>query len=176
MDEMNNNNGVETPAAPINNTAPESAPAPQANDFAYNDDPNQSNGTYYSYQPNMQGGSASVNEEPSQDDSLAKSTAKSSMIFGIIAAASVQLCLCFPVSIILGIIAMVKAFKAKKMAGRMPGMAIPGLICGIYGIALGAFLILYFAIFGLAFLFAFLEGNYEGDIVLGLQNLLSSMR
>ena len=30
MDEMNNNNGVETPAAPINNTAPESAPAPQA--------------------------------------------------------------------------------------------------------------------------------------------------
>ena len=189
MDEMNNNNGIEMPSTPTNITEPvtpaESVPqqpvaqpAPVVNDFANNDDPKQQGGAYYSYQPNMaeQGAFTPANDEAAKNQELAKTTAKSAMIFGIIAAVAAQLCACFPVSIVLGIIAIVKATKAKKLAGRMPGMGIPGLICGIYGIVLGAFWVLYFTIFGFAFIIAFMNGTFDGDVTLGLQSIFGLMR
>ena len=145
MDEMNRNNNEV-----INNTAAPDAQNTQG--FANNDDPMQN--TYYGYGPNttannvnMQGAQAPmVNEDPS------RAKAKNSLIFGIIAAASAYVCGCFPISIIFGIIAIVWAVKAKKLSmnKKMPGMGVGGLICGIVGVILGAFMLFVISIIVLA--------------------------
>ncbi|MCH5280494.1 MAG: hypothetical protein J1E61_03425 [Lachnospiraceae bacterium] len=69
-----------------------------------------------------------------------------SLILGIL---SILTCCCYGVvSIVLGIIAIVLAVLAKKdNMGKMPGMAIGGLICGIIGLVMGV-LFIVFMIYG----------------------------
>ena len=197
MDEMNNNNQMNNtnemnwfptenkPQAPeqpaeqpifsatpiVDNTA---APAQPNNSFAYNDNPNQSqNGTYYNYTPGFNGGMGGFSEPLAPlDNSAAQAKAKRSMILGIIAAGLISTCACFPVSIILGIIAIVNASKAKKLSitGNMPGMAIPGLICGIYGLVMSALVIFYFAF--MIFLLIVGEADSSTEAYLSLRSLL----
>ena len=163
MDEMNNKNELDW--YPTSNTSeqtdkvttPVEPAAPgienDPNSFAYNDNPNGNN-TYYNYQPNVNGVSGG-DEQPMAplDNSAAQQKAKKSMIMGIIAAGLITTCACFPASIILGIIAIINALNAKKLSvtGGMPGMAIPGLICGIYGIAMGALMMIIFGIYAIYF-------------------------
>ena len=159
MDEMNNKNGLDwqqttnTAEAPVNAEAPSgpAVEAPQAdpNSFAYNDNPNGNN-TYYNYQPNVNpmGGAQGQTSAP-LDNAAALEKAKKSMIFGIISAALLMVCGCFPASVILGVIAIINATRAKKLSvtGTMPGMAIAGLACGIYGLAMGALSMIFVAIY-----------------------------
>ena len=71
-----------------------------------------------------------------------------SLVLGII---SILVCCCYGVvSVILGIAAIVLAVLAKKdNMGKMPGMALGGLICGIIGLLLGL-TVLVFWIIGIA--------------------------
>lgn len=75
-----------------------------------------------------------------------------SLILGIV---SLLTCCCYGVpSIILGIASIVLAIMAKKdNMGKMPGMAIGGMICGIIGILLG-----------LAYLFLLILGIMGGAL------------
>lgn len=169
-------NQSEQPVFAVSAEAKPEETRPDMNSFAYNDNPNQTqNGTYYNYQPGMNG-AGGVYQEPLAplDNSAAQAKAKRSMIMGIIAAASVTSCFCFPVGIILGIIALVNASKAKKLSvtGNMPGMAIPGLICGICGLAMSALWLVYFGIFALAFIIAGAQGSLPSEeVYLGLSQL-----
>ena len=182
MDEMNNKNELDwyptantsesTQSNETESVSVASAASEFSNDagsFANNDDPNGNN-TYYSYQPNDNN---VQNPSVAPDNSAAVAKAKKSMIMGIIAAASVTSCFCFPVGIILGIIAIVNATRAKKLSvtGRMPGMAIPGLICGIYALAMSAFWLIYFGIFALVIIVGGIDGDFAGEVYLGLSKL-----
>ena len=68
-----------------------------------------------------------------------------SLVLGII---SILVCCCYGVvSIILGIAAIVLAVLAKKdNMGKMPGMALGGLICGIIGLLLGLTFLVFMGI------------------------------
>lgn len=81
---------------------------------------------YQNYPPKVPGTGASI----------------ASMVCGIL---SVVLCWCYGiVSLILGIVAIVLASKAKKDAGGIfNGMAKAGFICGIIGTILGALFVIY---------------------------------
>ena len=55
---------------------------------------------------------------------------------------------------------------------NLPGMVIPGLICGICGLAMSAFWLVYFGIFALAFIVAGVEGSLPSEeVYLGLSQL-----
>ena len=128
-------------------------------------------------QPEVNTKAAQVIEEIAEsqtDVPRVKAKAKKAMIMGIIAAASVTSCFCFPVGIILGIIALVNVSRAKKLSitGRMPGMAIPGLICSIYGLAMSLFWLIYFGIFALIFILEGVSGGFGEEVYLALSRLL----
>ena len=183
MDEMNNKNELDwyptANPAPQEEAKPEVAEAPaqtseDPSSFAYNDDPNKGN-TYYNYQPGVDGVYGGYSEPVAPlDNSAAQEKAKKAMIMGIIAAGIVTTCACFPVGIILGIIALVNVSRAKKLSitGRMPGLAIPGLVCGIYGLAMSLFWIFYFGIFALVFILEGISGGFGEEVYLALSRLL----
>ncbi len=138
-----------------------------ANSFENNDTmPEQKDESAYTYGQ----GSAELNTDISLDDSKAKSKSKLSMILGIISIASVCLCCCFPVGLVLGIISLVQAAKSKKLSPThsLDGMAIAGIICSIFGIVISFLVLLYVAFVGLAYILnpemfeaAFEEYMYE---------------
>ena len=187
MDEMNNKNELNwqqttsTAEAPVNaeaTSAPSAeAPKADANSFANNDNPNGNN-TYYNYQPGVNGvGGAQAQTSAPLDNAAALEKAKKSMIFGIISAALLMVCGCFPASVILGVIAIINATKAKKLSvtGTMPGMAIAGLACGIYGLAMGALSMIVVAIYVVLVVLGFATFTMEAfsnEVYLALCSLM----
>lgn len=126
----------------------ESAPA---NNFENNDTmPAKESETVYTYQQ----GATEINSNLDLDDSKAKAKSRLSMILGIISVASVCLCCCFPVALVLGIISLVSAFKSKKLSptGKLDGMAVAGIICSIFGIVFSFFVLVYIGFVAFAYL------------------------
>ena len=184
MDEMNNKNELNwqqttnTAEAPVNAEAPSvpsaEAPKADANSFANNDNPNGNN-TYYNYQPGVNGvGGAQAQTSAPLDNVAAIEKAKKSMTFGIISAALLMVCGCFPASIILGVIAIINAIRAKKISvtGTMPGMAIAGLACGIYGLALGVLSVLLVAFYVVLVIILGVAEGFSTEVYLGLCSLV----
>ena len=189
MDEMNNKNQLdwyatsnapqqtENESTPIASASAASEIKNNSNSFAYNDDPNRNN-SFYSYQPNINGTQTVYvgSTMSAADNSAAQAIAKKSMIMGIIAVVTASTVIGIPAAIILGIMAIFKAVKAKKtsITGSMPGMAIPGLICGIYGLATCALMILYLGIYILVLLIelGIIAGSGGGEVYLALSSLM----
>ncbi len=90
------------------------------------------NGANYIYTPGWDD-----EEKQKSKDKIIDKMAKESLILGAIAIGIGRMCACFPVSITLGIIAIVKACKVQKKVGKYQGMALGGLICGIAGVLSG---------------------------------------
>lgn len=69
-----------------------------------------------------------------------KSTAFSvaSLVLGIL---SIVCCCLFPVAGVCAVLAVVFAFISRSRLGQMDGMSIAGLVCGIVGLAIVAYLI-----------------------------------
>ena len=143
MEDMNNNFEHQQQAQP---EQPKNEQTNSSQGFAQYDDPAQNGNNSYNYQPftaQQQNGYA----QPQLNNDASASKAKVSMILGIISAAVAFMCSCFPVSIGLGIAAIILAVKSKKLSAdnKLNGMATAGLICGIVGLALG---VLYILIYG----------------------------
>lgn len=108
----------------------------------------ESVGTYqYTYTPQMQ--------EPV--NKAGNGAAITSMILGII---SIVCCCCCGMGVLFGVSAIIFAIVSGKKKGRIQGMAIAGLVCGIIGLVMG-FCGDIFWIFG-GGLEAFMEGFAEG--------------
>lgn len=95
-----------------------------------NYNPNGNQGYYGNYQGGYQ------NYQPYHfPQKRASSFDTASLSCGI---ASLVLCCCTYLSIALGILGVVFAFVGRKHSGKMSGMALAGLICGVVGALLGA--------------------------------------
>lgn len=143
MEEMNNNFEQQQPNTEQPKCEQRYNDQPyNAQGFAQYDDPTK-NGTYYNYQP-FTAQPPYGYAQPQMNNEASASKGRLSMILGIISAAIAFMCSCFPVSIGLGIAAIILAVKSKKLSSdnKMNGMAIAGLACGIAGIVLGVFYLL----------------------------------
>lgn len=153
--EYNNNNGYNNYYSNDNNNAYGSGNENSYNNY-YNNTGN--NGQYsaqapinnyqYAYKPSMQ--------EPLKQGG--NGAAVTSMIFGIL---SIVFCCCCGMGFLCGVVAVVFAIISGKKKGRIQGMAIAGLVCGIIGGVLGFGCDLCFWIFG-GGIEAVLEGVAEG--------------
>ena len=120
------------------------------NDFNQNQNGNPNNQGYQNYNPNNQGyqnqdpnnqGYQNYNQGGYQNyppypfmQKKRSGFDTASLACGI---ASLVLCCCTYLSILLGILGVVFALVGKNRCGSMSGMAIAGLICGIVGALLG---------------------------------------
>lgn len=153
--EYNNNNGYNNYYNNGNNTAYSNAGGNDYNNY-YNN--MSDNGQYNAQAPTNNYQSV---YKPSMQEKTNKSgngAAITSMIFGII---SIVLCCCCGMGFLFGVVAIVFAIISGKKKGKIQGMAIAGLVCGIIGGVLGFGCDLCFWIFG-GGIEAVLEGVAEG--------------
>ena len=96
---------------------------------------------------------AHVEEVATEEKKKASGQEIGALVCGIL---SILSCACCGLGIVLGIVALVLALMSKKKnpEGKLSGMAIAGLVCGIVGAIAG---IGYLAIYGVGFAAGFAE-------------------
>lgn len=129
------------------------------------------NGANYIYTPGW-----SDEEKQKNKEKIIEKMAKESLILGVIAIGIGRMCSCFPVSITLGIIAIVKAYKVQKKVGKYQGMALGGLICGIGGVLSGVVAVYDFLVLVAEIVSYIASGEVTAEEVFTVESAINMFR